>query len=53
MTLGIMTHRTADMGEGLATRREYSPEPQHEEPVRRGGGKSRLKYTQYWHRNIW
>jgi hypothetical protein len=53
MTLGVRTHRTADIGDGPATRREYGPEPQHEEPMRRGGGKSRLPYTQYWHRKSW
>jgi hypothetical protein len=53
MTLGVRTHRTADIGDGPATRREYGPEPQHEEPMRRGGGKSRLSYTQYWHRTSW
>jgi len=52
MPLGVMTHRTADSRDGLATSRSEGSEPQHEEPVIRRGGKSRLKPTQYWDREI-
>jgi hypothetical protein len=53
MPLGVMTHSTADMGDGRATSRSYGPEPQHEDPVIRWGGKSRQKQIQYWHRQSW
>jgi hypothetical protein len=49
----MMTHGPYDIDDGLATGRQYGPEPQHEEPVIGWGRKSRLKRTQYWHSKIW
>jgi hypothetical protein len=53
MALCVRPHSTAESGEGLATRGQDGPEPPHEAPGRRWGGKSRLTRTQYWPSNIW
>jgi hypothetical protein len=33
MALGMMTHGTQEIGDGLATGRHDGPKPQHEDPV--------------------
>jgi len=50
---GMMMHGPDDSGDGLATGRQDGSTPQPKEPVRRWGGKSRLKHPQDWHSNVW
>jgi hypothetical protein len=53
MALGVIAHGPQEIGNGLATGRQDSPEQQHEEPIVGRCGKSWLKYAQYWHRKRW
>ena len=53
MPVGVMAHGPSEVGDRLAASRHDGPEPQRQEPVIRGGGKSRLKHRQYWHSKRW
>jgi hypothetical protein len=49
----MVTHGPYAIGDGPATGRQEGTKPQHEEPVMRWSGKSRLKHPEHWHRKVW
>jgi hypothetical protein len=52
MARGILGRRPPEGGDGPAPGRSDGPAHQHEAPLRRRPGNSRLNYPQSWHSEI-